>query len=355
MPDQELFVQAQIADGAPVECIVKPQSSMAPSDLNAQLAVTQLAAPVKVTRYLPRARQVQAVEPATGDAGAPAVRVQIAGRKQAFERWLVAGDPLRNRLTSLIGTWRYMAVADGTERDALLAQFENELTRDPQVLIATDDATPPIVLEAKPGASVEFAGGKQRVTVRAFMPHFGIDTATKEPANQSDKRINPAVRVEVTQNDRTESHWLFAKFPDFQAHGTEALPLQMRLDCPIEVERSAPDMVLVTVARERQEVWTRFEGRIATRGVDLHQPLEVPGSSYMFALAAFVPSGALIESYEPAADGELVTALRVELPGADGATKPVWLELGRVRVVDTPAGPLNLLFASRPSGTTQGG
>lgn len=353
MPDQQLFLQCTPAEGPAVEQAIPTGPPGAAADLQLTLDIPKSTAPLRITRYLPKARQVQEVTEAEG--GAPAIRLQVVGRKQSFELWLVADHPERNRLTSLIGTWRYMAVAGDDERAALFAQFENERTRDPQVLVAVEGQAAPVALPARAGETREFSGGRQRVTVREFLPHFGLDAATNQPVNQSARRINPAARVEVAEDGKTQSSWLFAKFPEFQAHGSAELPLRMRLDCPVELERPAPDMVIVTVARARHEVWLRHAGQISTRPLERNEPVDVPASNYVFALTAFVPSGRLSERYEPADTGGNATALCVEAPAADGKSQSIWLELGRPRVVDTPAGPLTLLFASRPGAATTGG
>lgn len=357
MPDQQLVLQCRVEGGdAPgVEHVLRPRTLMAAAELSEELRVPPLAQPLRLVQYLPQAERVQQVLPAESGAGPPAVRVQITGRTQSFERWLIADNPERNRLSSLIATWRYMSVADAGQRDVLLQQFREELTRPPQVLIAGAGDAPPMALTARAGESCVWGTDGTRVAVRAFMPHFGLDTETKEPVNQSDKRVNPAVLVEITRNDRTEAHWLFAKFPEFETHGGAATPLRMRLDCPIELTRPAPDVVLVTIDRNRHEAWVRHEGKVTDRALGLNEPIEVPGSNYVFAIVECVPAGRLVETFRATEARSAVTALRVDVAGADGAYAPVWLELGKPRQVETAAGPLVLTFAARATTAPRGG
>ncbi|MCB9849870.1 MAG: hypothetical protein H6817_04120 [Phycisphaerales bacterium] len=348
MPNQELLLHCTYARGGEMVAVdqpFNPPSTMAPADINQSVALGDSATQVRIARYLPQAVRTQNV---TADAdGQPAVRLAIKGPKQAFDRWLIADDPLRNRLTSLIATWRYMAVADDAQRDDLYRQFEQELTRPAQVLIAGEASEPPAAIPARPGETYTDPRSGQTVKVLKFMPHFGMDQDAGEAVNQSDKRINPAVLVEVKHGGEKEEHWLFAKFPEFKMHGDAATPLRMRLDCPVEVERPAPDLVIVTVAKSRQEVWIRHEGKVHAEHASLNEAIKIPASNYVCTIEAFVPSGKLVETYVATDNRNAVTAIEVDVPDASGSNAAIWLEMNKPRVVDSPLGTLTLTFTTR--------
>lgn len=58
---------------------------------------------------------------------------------QSSRAWLVANSLDRNRLTSLVAGWRYVAVNDEKDRDELFQEFETELTRPPLLLLEPND------------------------------------------------------------------------------------------------------------------------------------------------------------------------------------------------------------------------
>ncbi|MFH0981946.1 MAG: hypothetical protein V2A79_10435 [Planctomycetota bacterium] len=112
-PGQEYYVQFRgEVRGVPsvTEAVVQMPSPAAAAELDQAVEVPASAAPVRLKRYLPQARLEQDVLPAEEGPGAPAVELAITGPAQSFRRWLIAGDPDRNRLVSFIGTWRYMVV-----------------------------------------------------------------------------------------------------------------------------------------------------------------------------------------------------------------------------------------------------
>lgn len=60
-----------------------------------------------------------------------------------------------------------------------------------------------------------------RLAIKRYVPDFMIDGETKEVKSRSDRPNNPAILVTLTTGGQTEERWLFARFPDFNAHGGE--------------------------------------------------------------------------------------------------------------------------------------
>jgi hypothetical protein len=350
LPNQEFYLQCRWqAAGAPalIEAPVKLPSPSAPAELQQTVELPAPLAPLHLRRYLPQAVLEQKVVPADGPQAVQAVQLSVDGPKQSFQRWLMANDRERNRLISFIATWRYMYVADRAQRDELFTQFTEELTRPPRLLISRADGSDERELPVKVGDLHTLADLGCTLRIRDFHPHFGIDQNTAKPVNQSDKRLNPAVRVEVEYDGQKEERWAFARFPDFKMHESETLPFRVRLDCPLEQTRSTPDFAVVSIGDGVHEVWTRHADQTAARRVALDEPVEIAGSQYAFHIARFVPAGRLIENYR-AGDGRGgTTALQLETTDALGERVAVWLPLGKQRVLSTAQGPLLVTFGPR--------
>jgi hypothetical protein len=349
MPGQQFYLQCRFLAGDDVRLLEVPlqlTSPAMPAQLDQSVALPAPLAPLKLKQYLPQAVLEQQVVPNSALDAVQAIEVAIDGPKQSYRRWLVADDSARNRLTSFIGTWRYMCVADREQRNELFAQFENELTREPQVLVSRPDGSGACRVPAEVGQVRRLDGLGCTVRIRKFYPHFGIDRESGEPVNQSDKRLNPAVLIEIESDDRKEERWAFAKFSDFKAQ-TETLPFRAALDCPLEPTRSSPDFAIVTVGENTQEVWTRHAGRSVSREVRLNEPVDVPGSQYTFHLARYVPAGRLVEEYRAARGRGATPALQLETSAGGGSGVSIWLPLGKERVISTTQGPLEVSFGPR--------
>ena len=320
-------------------------------DLTQVVALPAPLSPVRLARYLPAAVLEQTVEPDTKGKGQPAVELSVEGPAQAAIRWLIAGDLQRNRLISYIATWRYMAVTDRKQRDALYDQFKNELTRPPALTIARLDGANPHLLEAAEGKSAAFDDLRCKVRVKKFFPHFAMNKETKEASNLSDQRVNPAALVEVERDGKRNERWVFSEFPEYGVD-TEAIPFRLGLDCPLAKQSQSLDFMLISVGSTGHEAWTRQRGQVIAQPLAVDDMVSVAGTNYKFRIKKFVPSSRLVERYKPAEAIGAVRALRVETRTSEAGPETIWLESGKQSIVRTPVGPMTIVFGPRRAGET---
>ena len=305
---------------------------------------------IRLIRYLPRAVLKQDVRPVE-DGGRPAIEMTVEGPTQSFRRWLIADDPQRDRLVSFIGTWRFMAVADRAQRDDLFRQFQTEFTRPPKLLVSrsTGEGRRECDLQLDKVQNLDELACKIRVL--AFHADYAVDEKTLEPVNRSDRRGNPAALVEIEHEGLKDQRWVFAKFPEFEVPSTSRVPYRVVLDCPVQGSSAVPDFVVVAVGADAQEVWTRHQDTTTSRTLSQGEPIDIAGSQYRFVVHRFLPSGRLVEEYEPADRGESVRALRIEVAEAGKTPESFWLQQGKPRTVNVASGPLTVSFGPQVSST----
>jgi hypothetical protein len=348
IPGQQFYFNCQIeTNGEPklLEVPLKLTSPMTAPDLDQVIDLPDPLGELRLRSYLPRAKLEQRAVTAEGPEAKPALHISVDGPSQAYQRWLVANDPQHNRLISLIGTWRYMSVDNQEERAELLAQFRDELTRDPTLTISRPDGSAPHVLAVQVGDAETFDNLGCRVAIRAYHPHFAFDRESGKPINRSDKRLNPAVLVEIESGDKHEERWVFERFPEFEQHKGEALPFRVTLDCPVDRARETPDFALVTVGKSVQEMWTRKDGKVVTQRIAPNERIDVTNSPYTFCVTKFLPACRLIEEYAPTEEKGAVTALLVAFTDSAGKPESVWLEAGRHHAITTQKERLTAWFA----------
>ncbi len=311
---------------------------------------------VRLVRYLPLAVMEQRVIDAPPGEGAPAVRLSIEGPKRSFERCLVVRNPVRDRMSSLIANWRLFEVEDGAPRDALFARFEDEMERAPTITVEGPGGAVAVV-PAEPGLERDLGSLGGSIRVIEFYPHFSRDPQTTAPINLSERRMNPAVHLELRRGERSEERWAFTRFPQFRLHRTETLPYSISLDSPVEADDPIPVFGVMAVGGERLEVWTRdAAGEASSREVDVGEAVAVPDSNYVFRISEFEPNGLLQERYSPTdARRAGVTALRIRLEPEGGEPVTAWLAMGTEQSVKTGAGPIVLSFDSTRRRTDAGG
>ena len=358
MHGQKLYLHVQLMDGGLVasdrgmstgagltlDVPLKMVTSEAPQSLDQAIPLPAPRKSIIVRRYLPKAVLEQEVGPDESGKGPPAVEVSIVGPKQSFRRWLAANDPERNRLSSYIGTWRFMAVKSKAERDALWRQFETEFTRVPEIVVRGSKGSVEQRIPAEVGRTYELDNPPGKLTVKKFHPDCGMDRSTGEAKNQSERRRNPAVLIEIEGAGTQESRWVFAKFPGFAPAQGHVLPYQVTLDCAIEPAEGLPDFAIVAVG-DGTELWTRSNGATKAGTIAAGEKVPVPGSSYQFEIGRIVSSARLTEFYKKDEKGK--AALEVEYVGSDAEPGKVWVELGHSRSVNSADGAIMVSFQMR--------
>ncbi len=358
MPDQQFYIYARLdrtVDPVRADAAVNLPSPSAPAKLDQVLPLPAPLRPIRLTRYLPRAKLEQTVVPSESAGAAPAILLSIDGPTQSHQRWLVADDPERNRLTSMIGTWRYMPVADQGQRDELFTQFEQEFTRDPILTVAHADGGSPRTLGAKPGATLVLDDLGCTILVKRFFPDFARDEKSKKPMSKSDLRANPAALVEIEYKGKKEDRWVFARFPNYRHENSTVTAIQVTLDCPVEPRRNTADFALLTIGRVAHEVWVRHKGRTTSKPLSLDTPVKVPDTQYAFHIADYIPASRLNEEYHPVEGRGGVPALQITTTDASGGKVAMWLALDRQRILRTPLGPMAIGFGSRATGAHEVG
>ena len=118
-----------------------------------------------------------------------------------------------------------------------------------------------------------------RLRVTRYLPDFMVGSNAKEPVSRSDEPNNPAVQVTVAFGDHTSPEWVFARFPDFNAHGSGTThPLRFRflpaaepaaMGGPVKAFKSSVQIVDNGVAAAEQVI--RVNAPLAHKGYTLYQ------------------------------------------------------------------------------------
>jgi len=356
MPDTKLFVTLQSPESRPPvgrDVPLELRSTSSAETLQQSIECPESRGTLRAVQYLPAAQLDQSAAADESGKGACALELAIEGPTQSFHRWLLADDPERNRLMSYIATWRYMTVADQTQRDALFAQFDTEFTRPPTIRVAAASGTKWLELAAEVGKVLTDDELSVTVTVKQFFPDYAIDQTTLSPSNQSQRRRNPAAQVEIKHDGKVEDRWVFSKFPDFSHGGGERMPFRIVLECAVETEGTTPDFAVVTVGQATHQVWSRVAGKASSAEFGKDQPVAVPGSTYKFRLAEFLPDARIVETYRPADKGKGRPAVEFEFSKGDEQPVRWWVELGQSRRLPTPDATLFIGLQDHPTASAK--
>ena len=65
-----------------------------------------------------------------------------------------------------------------------------------------------------------------RITIGQYVPHYSIDTDTRQVVSVSDKPVNPAIKIKTEIDGEAAEQWLWSKFPS-HPHGGAELPFRI--------------------------------------------------------------------------------------------------------------------------------
>jgi hypothetical protein len=310
--------------------------------------------PIRLVQYLPWAKLKQSLVGDQGPFAGPAMIIDITGPELSYQRGLAVNDPVRNRMTSLIGFWKYFAASDQKDRDRLFKEYENELTRDPRLIVGRLDMGAAAEIPAEVGSTQVLKDLGCTIRIKAFYPTFVAgQNAPPESTSKPVKRLNPAVRLEIEWDGNKEEWLVFSRFPEFNRTGEKKAPYTVRLDCPYEHRQRVPHFALVTIGKKRHEVWTRVGGKTTSRPLGPEDKVPIPGSKYTFRLSSFSPEARIKEDYELTKGKLGSTVLKARTTGIQGEPTTIWLRYARPRTVHTKVGPMHLLFGKRVPRTQQ--
>jgi len=158
--------------------------------------------------------------------GAIAAKLLINGKNLKQDIWLSSGDPARQSISSSIGGVTIRRLHDTNSVETLMRGLTD--SRAVGILsIWPEDGSRPFECVAKTAETINIPRSKYRVTILEYLPHYSIDTETKKVVGQSQKPVNPAVKVAFDDGKKTFERWLWAKYPSSPHEETE-LPLRMR-------------------------------------------------------------------------------------------------------------------------------
>jgi hypothetical protein len=226
---------------------------------------------IKVEQYLPDLTwQSSAVEDANGGI---VVKLIAEGKDFEQEIWLSSDEPTRRSMSSTIGGVALRRLNDPNSLENLLRELIDSngvgiLSVWPQ------EANAPSEYVARAGETIIIPDSKYKVTILRYVPHYSIDTRTKDVTSRSDKPLNPAVKVGVDTGESTYEQWLWSKSAS-PHHQEKKYPLRMKF-ADVDLGSTQGKYILATAFES--EPWVLY-----SKKARIHMEKAVSGKLYPFA------------------------------------------------------------------------
>ena len=276
--------------------------------------------------------------------GGIVAKLAIEGNSLEQELWLSSDDPARQSVSSSIGGVAIRQLHDRNTAEKLVRGLVHP--RAVGILsVWPEDSNSPLEYVANLAETITIPKSKYKLTVLEYMPHYSVDTGTKKVVNQSEKPINPAVKVAIDDGERTCEQWLWAKFPS-SPHKDTKLPLRMRFtDFDL---RSAKGKHILVVAHG-YEPWLLLskKGKKRVEKAVLGRFYPFANEQYSFSIEKIM-DGAIIKAEWNNNSENLLHPAIIAAIEQNGTGHQTVLELNRPFHHRTKFGTLVLLYRRRP-------
>lgn len=344
----ELVVKMGLeGDGLRFPLVVSDESK--PQKFDTVLPVKGTPVQVRLEQYVPDlAWQTVAVEQPGGGIVA---KLSVKGKDLSQDIWLNPDDPVRQSVSSAVGGVTIKRLYNPGTAEALV----RGLTHPKAVGILTvwpEDSNQPFECVAKKAEPITIPGTRYKLTVLEYLPHYSIDTKTKKVFNQSDKPINPAIKVAIRDGWKTSEQWLWAKFPS-SPHEKTKLPLRMRFtDFNLRGDDKGA-YILAVASGTKPWLLLSKNGEKRAENALFGQPYPFADKEYSFSIEKIM-DGAIIKTEWKNNSERLLCPAIVATIEENGTAEQAVLELNKPLHHKTKSGVLVLLYRRSPMPLSKG-
>jgi hypothetical protein len=254
-----------------------------PQKLDKVLPIKGTPIEIRLEDYVPDLKwETDAVKHPGGEIAA---KLLINGKNLKQDIWLSSGDPARQSISSSIGGITIRRLHDTNSVETLMRGLTD--SRAVGILsIWPEDGSRPFECVAKTAETISIPRSKYKVTILEYLPHYSIDKETKKVVSQSQKPVNPAVKVAINDGKKTFERWLWAKFPSSPHKETE-LPLRMRFT-DFDLRGVKGKNILVVASGTEPWLLTSKKGVKCAEKAVLGQPYPFADMEYSFNIEMII-------------------------------------------------------------------
>jgi hypothetical protein len=284
----EIIVQTRL-DGEALRFPLKVFDENKPQKLNAVLLIKDPPVEIRLEDYVPDLKwETNAVKHPGGQIAA---KLLISSKNLKQELWLSPDDPARQSITSSIGGVSIKRIQDINNIEMLVRGLTD--SRAVGILsIWPENGNQPFECIAKTSETISIPGSKYKVKIVEYLPHYSIDTKTKKVISQSQKPVNPAVKVIFDNGQKRIERWIWAKFPSSPHQETE-LPLHVRFT-DFDLSGSKGQYILAVASGTNPWLLSKKGEKTVEKAV-LGHPYPFENRQYSFSIEKII-DGAIIKT-----------------------------------------------------------
>ena len=285
----EIVVKTRL-DGEGLRFPLTVSDETKPQKLDTALPIEGTPIEIRLENYVPDLKwETNAVKHPGGEIAA---KLLINGKNLKQDIWLSSGDPAKQSISSRIGGITIRRFHDTNGIEKLMRGLTH--SRAVGILsILSEEGSQPFECVAKISETISIPGSKYKVTILKYLPHYSVDTETKKVVNQSQKPVNPAVKVAINDGKKTHEQWLWTKFPA-TPHKEIKLPLRMRFT-DFDLHEATGKYILAVANGTKPWLLISKKGKKRAERAVLGRPYPFADKEYSFRIEKII-DGAIVKT-----------------------------------------------------------
>jgi hypothetical protein len=208
------------------------------------------------------------------------------------------------------------------------------------------DDNRPFECAARVKETTTLPGSKYKITIAEYVPHYTIDTETKKVSSRSDKPVNPALKIILSDGNKTYERWLWAKFLS-SPHEKEKLPVRMRFT-DFHLDHAPGNHILAVANSKKAWMLSSEKGRTRMDKAGAGRSYPFADKAYSFRIEQILDEAITKKQWKNNSK-RLIRPAFVATIQHNGTENQTVLELNKPFHLRTKSGVLVLLYRRRPA------
>jgi hypothetical protein len=318
------------------------------SVLDTVLPVIGSSVKIELKQYVPDLKWETKVVDKT-DAG---MILQVSIKGEGLDRtfWLDSADPSKQLVNSSIGSVAVKKLYD--------AETIKKLTKGPIspktvgiVSIWPGGRDKPIESLVDMNETISIDGSEYKLSFLEYMPHYSVNSDTKEVTNLSERPSNPALKIRLESKQDTYEQWLWSKFQN-SPHSRKELPIRVDF---IDLDIGASSGRYIFLTADDTGLWTYYfkDNAIQVEKADMQKRYLFENEKYSFAIEQFNNSGVITNEWKNEAESLRNPAVIINIKEGDKEQEVV-LEINKPHHYQSDSGTMLMLYKSKVGETKAG-
>lgn len=311
--------------------------------LDKVLPMMRLPIKIRLMQYLPDLKwDTSLVE--NPKAGA-VVQIKAKGPNLNQDIWLNSADPAKQSILSPIGGMKIVKLQSSKRIEKII----RELTSHKSIgIVSIWDNDPDKILEyvVNTGQTINLPIRNYKLKILEYVPHFTVDTTTKKVTSQSNKPVNPAIKINLDDGKNNHEQWLWSKFPS-SPHMKNTLPLRIQFT-DYDIANTPGNYILISEEGSEPRLFYLKDGIKHAEIAKLKYEYPFGQKEYTFSIEQFSNSANIKNTWRKGSE-ELIAPAIIANIEENKTSKQLVLEFDKPKHHRSASGTMVLLYRREAS------